>query len=114
MLWKVQVPELPNDRCLAISRILLLERKIEKSSSLKKRYVQTINENIKDCHASILPKLDVETQSTKNINCIPHQHVTNLIWSGKIRVVFVVGVRYKYTPLYGNLQKGSGLLNNVV
>ena len=31
LLWKEQLPELPNNRCLAISRMLSLEKKFEKS-----------------------------------------------------------------------------------
>ena len=44
LLWKEQLPELPNNRCLAISRMLSLEKKFEKSPSLKEKHVQTINE----------------------------------------------------------------------
>ena len=63
LLWKEQLPELPNNRCLASSRMLSLEKKFEKSPSLKEKYVQTINEYIKDGHASILSKAEAEKES---------------------------------------------------
>ena len=44
LLLKEQLPELPNNRRLAISRMLSLEKKFEKSPSLKEKYVQTIKE----------------------------------------------------------------------
>ena len=68
LLWKEQLLGLPNNRCLAISRTLSLEKKFEKPPSLKEKYVQTINEYIKDGHASILSKAEAERESTKIIN----------------------------------------------
>ena len=64
LLWKEQLPELPNNPCLAISRMLSLEKNFYKSPSLKEKYVQTINEYIKDSHASILSKVEIEKEST--------------------------------------------------
>ena len=76
--------------------MLSLEKKIEKSPSLKEKYVQTINVYIKDGHASILSKAEAEKESTKIINYIPHQAVT-VNKPGKIRVAFDAGARYKKT-----------------
>ena len=115
LLWKDQLPELPNDRCLPISRILLLEKKFEKSPSLKEKYVQTVNEYIKDGHRSILSKAEVEKESTKIINYIPQQAMTNVVNKlSKIRIVFDAGAKCKSTSLNENLQKGPDLLNNVL
>ena len=52
---------------------------------------------MKDRHASILSKAEAEKKSTKIINYIPHQAVTNVNKPGKIRVVFDAGMRYKRT-----------------
>ena len=103
LLWKEQLRELPNNRCLATSRMLSLEKKFEKTPTLKEKYVQTIYEYIKDGHASILSKAEARKESTKIINYIPHQAVTNVTKPGKIRVVFDVGARYKNTSLNENL-----------
>ena len=65
-----------------------LEKKFEKSQSLKEKYVQTVNEHIKDGCASILSKAEVEKESTKIINYIPYQAVTTENKPGKIRIVF--------------------------
>ena len=109
MLWKQQLPELPNNRCLAISRMLSLQKKFEKSPLLKEKYFQTTNEFIKDGHASILSKAKAEKESTKIINYIPHQAVTNVSKPGKIRVVFDAGAKYKNKSLNENLQKGPDI-----
>ena len=97
LLWKEQLPELPNNRCLASSRMLSLEKKFEKSPSLKEKYVQTINEYIKDGHTSILSKAEAEKESTKIISYTPHQAVTNINKPGKICVIFDASTRYKNT-----------------
>ena len=94
--------------------MLSLKKKIEKSPSLKEKYVETINVYIKDGHASILSKAEAEKESAKIINYIPHQAVTKVNKPGKIRVVFDAGARYKKTSLNENLQKGPDLLNNLV
>ena len=52
--------------------MLSLEKRFEKSPPLKEKYVHTITEYIKDCHASILSKAEAEKESTKIINYIPH------------------------------------------
>ena len=62
---------------------------------MKEKYVQTINEYIKDGHASISSKAEAEKESTKIINYIPHQAVTNVNKPGKIRIIFDAGARYK-------------------
>ena len=56
----------------------IVREKIWEISTLKEKYVQTINEYIKDGHASILSKGEAEKESTKIINYIPHQAVTNV------------------------------------
>ena len=45
--------------------MLSLEKKFEKSPSLKGKESQTINEYIKDSHASILSKAEVEKNKQK-------------------------------------------------
>ena len=79
---------------------------------MKEKYVQTINEYVKDGLAS--PKAEVEKESRKIVNDIPHQAVINVNKPGKIPVVFNAGASYKNTSLNENLQKGPDLLNNLV
>ena len=62
---------------------------------MKEKHVQTINEYIKHGHASILSKAEAEKESTKIINYIPHQVLTNVNKPGKICVVLDAGARYK-------------------
>ena len=56
---------MPNNRYLAISRMLSLEKIFEKSTSLKGKKSQTINEYIKDSNTSILSKAEVEKNKQK-------------------------------------------------
>ena len=94
--------------------MISLEKKIEKSPSLKEKYVQTINEYLKHGHASILSKAEVEKEPTKIINYIPHQAVINVNKPGNIRVVFDASARHKNTSPNEHLQKEPDLLNNLV
>ena len=55
--------------------MLSLEKKIEKYPLAKEKYVETINEYIKDGHASILSKAGAEKG----------QVVTNVNKAGKVR-----------------------------
>ena len=48
--------------------MLSLEKKIEKYPLAKEKYVETINEYIKDGHASILSKAGAEKGSAKIIS----------------------------------------------
>ena len=113
LLWKDDKPILPDNRNMAISRMLSLERKFEKQPSLKCKYVETINEYIEKGHVSKLPHKATKEEQNEIINYIPHQAVTSINKPGKMRVVFDAGAKYGNTSLNEKLYKGPDLLNSL-
>lgn len=99
LLCKEEVFSLHGNRNMTIFRILSLERKFEKSPSLKVKYAETTN------HTSTLPE-SMPTNILKPITSyIPHQAVTNVYKHGKFRVVFNVGTYHQNTSLLMNIYK---------
>ena len=99
---------------LKVKSILRMVLLVKKFPALKEKCVQTINEFIKDGYASILSKAEVDKESTKILNCIPHQVVTRVNKPCKVRVIFDARARCKNTSPNENLQKGPDLLNNIL
>ena len=78
------------------------------------KYVETINQYIKDDHAT---KININKRNdnfNNKVNYIPHYAVTNINKPGKIRIVFGARVKCQDTSLNENLLKGPDLLNNLV
>ena len=78
------------------------------------KYAETINQYIKDGHAT---KIDINQGNdnfNNKVNYIPHHAVTNINKPGKIRVVFDAGAKLQSTSLNENLLKNPDLLNNLV
>ena len=94
--------------------MISLEKKFDRQPDLKIKYVETINQYIKDEHAT---KIDINKRDdnfNNKVNYIPHHAVTNINKLGKICIVFDVGAKCQSTFLNENLLKGPDLLNNLV
>ena len=114
LLWKEDIVTLTNNRSLAISRMISLEKKFDRQPDFKMKYVETINQYIKDGRAT---KIDINERNdnfNNKVNYIPHQAVTNIKKPGKTRIVFDAGTKCQNTSLNENLLKGPDLLKNLV
>ena len=114
LLWKEDIVTLPNNRSLAIFRMISLEKKFDRQPDFKMKYVETINQYIKDGCAT---KIDINERNdnfNNKVNYIPHQAVTNIKKPGKTRIVFDAGTKCQNTSLNENLLKGPDLLKNLV
>ena len=114
LLWKEDTVTLPNNRSLAISRMISLEKKFGRQPDLKMKYVETINQYIKDGHVT---KIDINKRNdnfNNKVNYIPHHAMTNINKPGKICIVFDAGAKCQSTSFNENLLKGPDLLNNLV
>ena len=114
LLWKEESPSLPNNRNLALSRLLSLEKKFKNNPNLHAKYQKTVNEYIGKGHAREIVGEDLQKHTSKVVNYIPHHRVTNVNKPDKVRVVFDVGTTYNSTSLNQNLLKGPELLNSLV
>ena len=81
--WKEDTVALPNNRSIALSRMISLEKKFDRQPA-KMKYVETINQYIKDRHAT---KIDINERNdnfNNKVNYIPHHAVTNINEPGRI------------------------------
>ena len=76
LLWKEDTVTLPNKRSLVISRMISLEKKFDRQPDLKRRYVKTINQYIKDAMKTDINKRN--DNFNNKVNYIPHHAVTNI------------------------------------
>ena len=114
LLWKEDTITLSNNRSLAISRMISLEKKFDRQPDLKMKHVETTNQYIKDGHAT---KIDINKRTdnfNNKVNYILNHAVTNVNKPGKICIVFDAGAKCQNTSLNENLFKGRDLLNNLV
>ena len=111
LLWRDEFPNLPNNRSLALSRFLSLEKKFKNNPEFHKQYQKTIKEYIEKGHATNI-KDEINTNNV--INYLPHHGVVNINKPSKVRVVFDAGATYNSTSLNKSLLKGPDLLNNLV
>ena len=111
LLWRNEFPNLPNNRSLALSLFLSLEKKFKNNPEFHKQYQKTIKEYIEKGHAT---KIKDGNNTNNVINYLPHHGVVNINKPGKVRVVFDAGATYNSTSLNKSPMKGPDLLNNLV
>ena len=111
LLWRDEFSNLPNNKSLALSRFLSLEKNFKNNPEFHKQYQKTIKEYIEKGHAA---KIKDENKTNNVINYLPHHGVVNINKPGKVRIVFDAGATYNLTSLNKSLLKGPDLLNNLV
>ena len=112
-LWKEDHPKLPNNKELALQRLYSVEKKLQKSPELGKKYSNAIKEYIDKGYAIKLSER--EANKTFNItNYIPHHCVLHPKSPNKVRVVFAASAKYKHDSLNNHLLKGPDLINNLI
>ena len=52
LLWRDEFPNLPNNRSLALSHFLSLEKKFQNNPEFHKQYQETVKEHIEKRHAT--------------------------------------------------------------
>ena len=75
LLWRDEFPNLPNNRSLALSRFLSLEKKFKNNPEFHKQYQKTIKEYIEKGQAT---KIKDENNTNNVINYLPHHGVVNI------------------------------------
>ena len=76
--------------------MISLQKKFDRQVDLKMKYIQTINQYIKDGHAT---KIDINKRNdnfNNKISYVPHHTVININKPGKICIVFDTGIVSKH------------------
>ena len=104
--------ELPNNKELALSRLMKLKQRLKSDTQYRKDYVNFMQENIKNGFAEKVPKEEVSDKN-KHVWYIPHHGVYHKKKPGKMRVVFNCSALYQGVSLNQQLLQGPDLTNNL-
>ena len=96
--------ELPNNKELALSRLMKLKQRLKSDTQYRKDYVDFMQENIKNGFAEKVPREEV-SDKTRRVWYIPHHGVYHKKKPGKIRVVFDCSALYHGFSLNQRLHK---------
>ena len=103
LLWRNKFFNLLNNRNLALSCFLSLEKKFKINPEFHTKYQKTIKEYIEKGHAR---KIENENNTNNVINYLPPHEVVNTNKPCKVRGVFDAGATYNLTLLNKSLLKG--------
>ena len=110
--WRNEEETLPNNRALAMSRLKLLKRKLQRDEELLSMYKDQVNNYITQGYAEKLNTNDVN--GSKKIWYLPHHPVVNPNKPGKVRVVFDCAAKFQGVSLNDKLMQGPDLVNSLV
>ena len=113
ILWDSDDVLLNNNKNIALSRLLSLERKFTNNSQLAERYKKAMEDYISKSHTTKLNQTDSK-KTNRVTNYIPHHTVFNVNEPNKVRIVFDAGAKTKGKSLNEHLFKGLNFLNNLV
>ena len=113
LLWKDELPRLPNNRDLAVTRFKSREKKFRKNPDFHELYKTQIKEYLELWHAKQLTREESRIASVVT-NYIPHHGVMNIHKPGRVRVVSDASAKYQGTSLNENLLPGLYFINNLV
>ena len=111
--WRSGVTSLPNNRSIALNRLMCLKGRFTKNPSLKKGYVNTIDKYLSKGHAS---KVNLSTDKCDDVFVwyLPHHPVIHPYKPSKVRVVFDCTAKCKGMCLNDVLMQGPNLTNSLI
>ena len=112
LLWRDENIVLPNNRCMAVSRLHSTERKLMKHPQLAQKYQDVLDEYVAKEHCKKLSPQKAQRTSSKTWY-LPHHAVFNINKPGKVRVVFDAAAKFDDISLNDCLLTGPDLLNNL-
>lgn len=104
--------ELPNNKDLALSRLMKLKQKLQSNTQYREDYVGFMQETIENGFAERVPSTEV-SRNDKRVWYIPHHGVYHKKKPGKIRVVFDCSALCYGQSLNQQLLQGPDLTNNL-
>ena len=111
--WRDDQPCLPNSRAMALHRLGLLKKRLQRNPELYGRY-STVNDNmLSKGYAQKVPEEEHNRQDGFAWY-LPHHPVHHPLKPDKTRVVFDCSARYRGTSLNDKLLQGPDLTNSLV
>ena len=119
---RVPAPTLPNNREVALRRLIQLKRRFNSDRKYKDDYTAFMEKVIKNGFAEKVPHMEKESSGKAGPSCsearrawyIPHHGVYHPKKPTKIRVVFDCSAEYQNESLNKHLLQGPDLTNNLV
>ncbi|XP_043471613.1 uncharacterized protein LOC122504525 [Leptopilina heterotoma] len=111
LLWKDENTRMPNNRTVALNRLMSIERKLDRDPEYGKRYCQQMEHLL---NAGYARKLENKESESKRIWYLPHFGSVNPNKPKKIRLVFDAAVKFAETSLNGNLLSGPALVPSLI
>ncbi|MBM6549248.1 DUF1759 domain-containing protein, partial [Streptococcus dysgalactiae subsp. equisimilis] len=104
--WRDSGRILPDNRQMALSRLMHLRRKLKRDETLRTRYVNTIHEHLRKGHIR---------EGTTNVRrwFLPHHSVINPKKPEKLRVVFDCAASHQGVSLNDKVLQGPDLTNKL-
>ena len=94
LLWREEVPSLPNNCDMAVCRLESLEKRLKNDPEIKERYAKSIEDDIKKGYVKKLSEEEVCTDS-KVTWYLPHRFVINLKKHDRIRRVYDASAKFR-------------------
>lgn len=111
--FKDRPPNLPDNKQVAEGRLKSLSRRLDKDARLNEQYCNTMQDNIDNGYAHLVPKEELEGTKGK-VWYLPHQPVINPMKPDKTRIVFDCASVYKGVSLNSQVLQGPDLTNNLL
>jgi len=113
--WKYDTVDLPNNRCMAVKRINLLKKRLQRDSELLKKYTETMEMYIAKGHAvRVTEEAPPSDEKNGPVWYLPHHPVTHPQKPEKVRVVFDCAATYGGKSLNTELLQGPDNTNSLV
>ena len=111
--WRSEVTSLPNNRSVALNRLMCPKGRFTKNPSLKEGYINTIDEYLSKGHAS---KVNFSTDKCDDVFVwyLPHHPVIHPYKPYKVRIVFDCAAKCKGVRLNDASMQGPNLANSVI
>ena len=114
LLWRKDELKLPNNLYSAMGQLKSLERRHQKDETLKKRYQETIETDIKAGYVRKVNQAELNETKDKLQWYLPHHPVINPHKPEKVRRVCNAAAKYQGVALYDKLPFGPDLLQSMI
>ncbi len=114
LLWAENNPVVPNNYANAAAQLKSLERRLQKDTSLRDRYQETIDVDVAKGCVRKLDLAEVQATGDKPQWYLPHHYVINPNKPEKVRRVCNAAAKFKGVSLNDKLLTGPDLLQNLI